>query len=221
MVTIADIIADTVLNQAFAWLCKRRREYPADADVWSFRRNWHQEKATLKTELLEGSYCVSLLSRVTLKTQEDIDLFSARDALVLKALSLVITRHLSISGQCTHIKGNGGSKGAVRQVLKNLPRNRFVLKTDVRSYYDSIDHERLLDRLSVVIKDHRVLNLVVQYLKRTSERGGLYWEHTKGIPLGCPLSPIIGAFFLKELGQMHGTAPVVFFMSGSWTTSWF
>jgi len=39
------------------------------------------------------------LSRVTLKTQEDIDLFSARDALVLKALSLVITQHLSISRQ--------------------------------------------------------------------------------------------------------------------------
>lgn len=96
---IADIIADAVLDQAFAWLCKRRREYPADADVWSFRRNWQQKKATLKTELLKGNYRVSLLSRITLKTEEDIDLFSARDALVLKALSLVLAEHLSISRQ--------------------------------------------------------------------------------------------------------------------------
>jgi hypothetical protein len=36
MVTIADIIADTVLDLANACLCKRRREYPADSDIWSF-----------------------------------------------------------------------------------------------------------------------------------------------------------------------------------------
>ena len=47
-----------------------------------------------------------------------------------------------------------------------------------------MDHGLLLDRLSVMIKDRRVLNLIVQYLMRTAERGGLYWEHTKGIPLG-------------------------------------
>ena len=200
MVVIEDIITDEVLESAYAWLCKRRQGYPCDADVWSFRRNWGQEKARLKADLLEGSYKVSLLSRVMLKNQEDIDLFSARDALVLKALSLVLGPRLSIS-KSTHVKGHGGGKGAVRQVLRHLPHHRFVLRTDVQSYYASIDHELLLDHLSVAIKDTSVLNLIGQYLKRCAERGGLYWEYSKGIALGSPLSPIIGAFFLKVLDE--------------------
>jgi hypothetical protein len=46
-----------------------------------------------------------------------------------------------------------------------------------------------------------VLNLIAQYLKRCAERGGLLWEYRKGMALGSPLSPIIGAFFLTELNE--------------------
>ena len=41
--------------------------------------------------------------------------------------------------------------------------------------------------------------LIGQYLRRTSERGGRFWDYEKGISLGCPLSPLIGAFFLNAL----------------------
>jgi RNA-directed DNA polymerase len=101
------------------------------------------------------------------------------------------------SHACTHIKGHGGAKFAVREVRDHLAANRFVLRTDVKSYYASIDHLMLLDQLAVHIKDRRVLNLVGQYLRRTSERGGSFWHYEKGISLGCPLSPLIGAFFLN------------------------
>ena len=57
----------------------------------------------------------------------------------------------------------------------------------------------VLDQLAVHIKDRRVLNLIGQYLKRTAERGGNFWDFNKGISLGCPLSPLIGAFFLSAL----------------------
>ena len=46
-----------------------------------------------------------------------------------------------------------------------------------------------------------MLNLVEQYLQRTAEQGGLFWESERGIPLGSSLSPILGAFFLAELDQ--------------------
>jgi RNA-directed DNA polymerase len=36
---------------------------------------------------------------------------------------------------------------------------------------------------------------------RVAERGGLYFEFRRGIPLGCPLSPLLGAFFLDELDR--------------------
>ncbi len=62
-------------------------------------------------------------------------------------------------------------------------------------------HQLLLDQLAVYIPDRQVLNLITQYLRRCAERGGLFWEHSKGIALGSPLSPIIGAFFLTELDE--------------------
>jgi RNA-directed DNA polymerase len=44
-----------------------------------------------------------------------------------------------------------------------------------------------------------VLNLIGQYLRRTAERGGVFFEHARGISLGCPLSPLMGVFFLREV----------------------
>ena len=38
-------------------------------------------------------------------------------------------------------------------------------------------------------------------MRRTAERGGVFWDYERGISLGCPLSPLIGAFFLKELDE--------------------
>ena len=196
VVTIADIVADDVLDSAYAWLYERRKEWPPDADVWVFRRRWAQEKARLRDELLKGIYRVSLLRRVTLKDQEDIDLWSARDALVLKTLTMVLAKCLPVSTRCVHVKGHGGAKAAVRQVIKHLPSKGFVLRTDVDSYYASIDHFLLLERLAEYVKDRDILNLLWQYMSRCSERGGLFWHYGRGISRGCPLSPLIGAFFL-------------------------
>ncbi len=45
------------------------------------------------------------------------------------------------------------------------------------------------------------MNLLGQYLRRTAEWGGVFWEYHQGISLGCPLSPLMGAFFLKPLDE--------------------
>ena len=35
-------------------------------------------------------------------------------------------------------------------------------------------------------------------MQRTAERGGCFWDYDKGICLGCPLSPLMGEFFLHD-----------------------
>ena len=201
MQLMEEVTSEAVLDQAYAWLCQRRRAFPPDADVWALRRHWQRERPRLCAELLAGTYRCAVLSRVTLKSGEEIAFWSARDALVLKALTVVLAQRLPLSPRCTYLKDHGGSKGALREVLRHLDAHRFVLCTDIRHYYASIEHDLVLDRLAGCLQDGRVLNLVAQYLKRTAERGGLFWDSHTGIALGCPLSPLIGAFFLHDLDQ--------------------
>ena len=49
------------------------------------------------------------------------------------------------------------------------------------------------------ISDPRVLRLVTHYVRRSVEGGGHEWSDTQGIALGCPLSPVLGAFLLYAL----------------------
>jgi RNA-directed DNA polymerase len=117
----------------------------------------------------------------------------------LEGGTLVLTRHLKphISNQCVHVKGNGGGKEAVRQITKQLKDNSFVFRSDVKSYYASIDHHVLMEQLHSHINDARVITLIWDYLNRTVQFGGLYRDIKRGISLGCPLSPLIGALYLK------------------------
>jgi RNA-directed DNA polymerase len=188
------LASDAVLDAAFAWLCRRRRDWPASADIWSLRHRLPEEKAQLQSELRAGRYRFDNLSRVTRRDGEEVEIWSARDALVLKALALVLASRLPISRFCTHVKGHGGAKAAVLAVWQQMPEHRFVLRTDVKSYYASIDHHRLFDQLAEVIRDRTVLSLLWLYLRRTVEHGGLFHDPKHGISRGCPLSPLSGAF---------------------------
>jgi hypothetical protein len=198
---IESLVSDERLDKAYAWLCHQRKDFPANSDIWDFRFNWHQEKESIRIDLLNGRYCMRPLTRITKQDGEEIDIWSSRDALVLKALTGVLSERIEVSKQCTHVKGHGGAKSAIRQVVEHLPSYKFVLRTDVKSFYASIDHFLLLEQLAKVIPDKPILNLLWQYMRRFVDCGGNYYEHDKGISLGCPLSPLMGALFLKLLDE--------------------
>ena len=112
---------------------------------------------------------------------------------------------------CYHLKGHGGLKGAVREVIKVLPRYRFFCKTEVRSYYDSIDHYPFLMQLHEHIRDLTLIGYLGQFLNRGVEWGGLYQDIHRGIPRGASLSPRLGAFYLLELDRRLESPGVKYF----------
>ena len=85
----------------------------------------------MQAGLLAGRFRFGLLQRVTKADGTEADLWSARDALVRKALTLVPARVLPVSPCCTHIKGNGGAKAAVRQVSAALAVNQDFARLSV------------------------------------------------------------------------------------------
>ncbi len=105
------------------------------------------------------------------------------------------------SMKCYHLEGRGGSMGAVRYIATARTANSFVFRTDVKSDYASIDHEILIGILAKHVADASVLDLLTQYVQHPIYEGGLYEDVERGISLGCPLSPLMGALYLKRLGR--------------------
>jgi hypothetical protein len=192
------IASDEVIDHAYGWLCSRRERYSSNHDVWNVRWQWKSIKPLLQADLLAGRYRFGAVQRVQ-RNHDAIELWSALDALVLKAMAIVLSRSLGLPRSCYHLRGHGGAKAAVRDVVAHLPGNAFVFRTDVKSYYASIDHNVLMSQLSRRIKDSRVLHLLEQYIRRTVYRDGYYQDIKRGISLGCPLSPIMGALYLEVL----------------------
>ena len=116
-------------------------------------------------------------------------------------MAIVLGRHLepAISSVCVHVVKHDGAKKAVRDVSCHFSPGSHVMKSDVQSYYASIDHMLLFDSLSEQIHDRYVLGLLWQYLKRTVRYGENYRDVTRSISLGCPLSPLMATLFLKPL----------------------
>lgn len=198
---LATLASDALIDAAYRWLCRARRHWPAGSDIWDLRFHWPTEKGRIQAELRSGAYQFEPQRRICKPGGDTLHLWSTRDALVLKALTALLQTHLPLSAQCTHLKGHGGAKGAVRVVAAALADHGLVLRTDVKGYYESIDQHRLLDLVARHIKDRGVLNLVWQTLRRTVTGGALYRDCTRGLARGSPLSPLLGALFLYELDQ--------------------
>ena len=201
---VMDLIAsDAVLDKAYAWLCDRRTDYSPHDDVWTLRERWADVKPRLQRSLLRGEYRCDV-TRLVHTAEGVIEIWSAADALVLKATSLVLQKELApvLSPRCFHLAGHGGLKGAVRAVDAARRDQMFVFRTDVHGYYASLDHGILYRQVREHVTDRRVLKLVWSYLRRMVCDGGEYVSVHRGISLGCPLSPLLGALYLKPLDDL-------------------
>ncbi len=198
---------------AYHWLSKSRKNHPSDSDIWNLKRTWDSPAEAIMESFRSGTYQFDVQAKITLSCGETIALWSSYDALIIKVLTGIIQEILKpfLLKTCYHLKGNRGLKGAVRDVMKQLPEYKFFCKTDVRSYYDSIDHYILLMKLHDYIDDRIIIGYVWQFLNRCVEWGGLYQDITRGIPRGSSLSPLLGAFYLMELDQKMEKMDVKYF----------
>jgi RNA-directed DNA polymerase len=76
-----------------------------------------------------------------------------------------------------------------------------VVDLDLESFFDRVNHDRLLSRLSRDIADKRELKLIRGYLKAGILEDGLVSVPTEGTPQGGPLSPFLSNVVLDELDK--------------------
>jgi RNA-directed DNA polymerase len=79
---------------------------------------------------------------------------------------------------------------------------RHVVDGDIESFFDSIDQERLMERLRGRISDRRVLRLIRQWLKAGVMEEGCVRSAVKGTPQGGVISPLLANIVLSELDEI-------------------
>jgi len=79
--------------------------------------------------------------------------------------------------------------------LMKQPVN-YVLDADLRSFFDSVDHELMLRALAVRIADRRILRLIRQWLKVGILEGGECEVSEVGTPQGALISPLLANIYL-------------------------
>src|SRR5713101_1394155 len=93
-----------------------------------------------------------------------------------------------------------GCKDALRRVDGLLKQGYvYVVDADLKSYFDTIPHDRLMERLRERIADQRLLGLIESFLKAGILDGLHEWEPEAGAPQGAVLSPLLSNIYLNPL----------------------
>jgi RNA-directed DNA polymerase len=93
-----------------------------------------------------------------------------------------------------------GCKEALREVEGLLKEGYpFVVDADLKSYFDTIVHARLLERVEEKVSDGRVLELIEAFLKQDIVKEMKRWTPMGGTPQGAVISPLLANLYLHRL----------------------
>jgi RNA-directed DNA polymerase len=96
-----------------------------------------------------------------------------------------------------------GCKDALRLVDELLDKGHVhVVDVDLRSYFDSIPHDRLMARVEEKIADGPTLRLLASFLKAAIQEDGRQWTPEEGTPQGAVLSPLLSNIYLDPLDHL-------------------
>lgn len=75
----------------------------------------------------------------------------------------------------------------------------YAVDVDLKSYFDTIPHHPLLERISTKISDGRILEMLRQFLEQGVMDGLAEWTPTQGSPQGAVISPLLSNIYLDPL----------------------
>ena len=130
---------------------------------------------------------------------------TVRDRVVQTALRLVL-EPIFERDFATHSYGfrpGRGCKDALRRVDELLKDGAvFVVDADLKSYFDTIPHDRLLALIGHKVVDGKIMRLLQQFLQQGVLDGLAAWTPDEGTPQGAVISPLLSNIYLDPLDHL-------------------
>lgn len=178
--------------------------------VERYERQLSANQEKLASQLQDGSYRPQAVRRVWInkpgtKERRPLGIPTVRDRVAETALRNVLEPifERDFAAQSYGFRPRRGTKQALRRVDGLLKAGyTWVVDADLKSYFDSIPHERLLARVQEKVSDGRVIKLLKFYLEQGVMEGLARWTPTEGTPQGAVISPLLSNIYLDPLDHL-------------------
>jgi RNA-directed DNA polymerase len=192
-----------------AWQRVARNKGAAGVDgqsVERFASRAERYLAELQASLADGSYRPHPVKRVHIpkgdgKTRP-LGIPTVKDRIVQTALKMVIEPIFEVQFRpgSFGFRPGRGCKDALREVDRLLKQGyTHVVDADLKGYFDTIPHDRLMALVQGSISDSRVLGLIDCFLQQEIISDMARWQPVTGTPQGAVLSPLLANLYLHPL----------------------
>jgi len=168
------------------------------------KRHW----PTIKAKLLAGEYMPLPVRRVDIPKPQGgvrtLGIPTLTDRLIQQALHQVLSPifEADFSASSYGFRPGKNAHQAVKAAKQYVAEGRrFVVDMDLEKFFDRVNHDLLMERISKKIGDGRVLRLIRRYLEAGMMAEGIVSPRTEGTPQGGPLSPLLSNILLTGLDR--------------------
>ena len=193
-----------------AWALVKANKGSAGSDhqsIEAFELNLADNLRQLEKELCGGYYRPRPIRRVYIdkpgsKEKRPLGIPTVRDRVIQAALKLVIEPifEREFMPRSYGFRPGRGCKDALREVEQHLKAGyTYVVDADLKAYFDSIPHERLMKDVRTRIADGRVLKLLGMFMKQQVLEDMRLWTPEQGTPQGAVISPLLANLYLYSV----------------------
>jgi RNA-directed DNA polymerase len=214
------VFAEKTLRAAFARVAANGGAAGVDGkEVEQFGDNLDEEIARLRAAWQAETYRPQAVRRTWIpkpgtNEQRPLGIPTVRDRTVQAALKLVLEPifESTFSERSYGFRPGRRAQEALAAVLSSLHAGTvWVVDADLKGYFDSIPHERLLEAVRRKVTDRRVLALIGMFLKAGIMDGDVMQPSAAGTPQGGVISPLLANIYLNDLDHLmeQGTATMI------------